>query len=118
MNDITWIILAVFTIATTVITVFVVPLLKSKKSAEEWNEIVSKAKMVAGWVETAIKAAEIFFKGTGLGSEKNGYVLSFVKTLCEKYGITFETEEVAAKIEEVGQNLGLWGEVKDETDTK
>lgn len=115
MSDITWIISGVFTVAVTVITVFVIPFLKTKKSAEEWSEIVSKAKTVAGWIETAVKAAEVFFKGTGLGSEKNNYVLNFIKTLCEKYGITFDAEEVSAKIEEVGQNLGLWGEVKDET---
>lgn len=109
MNDITWIILSVITILLTIVTSFVIPYLKSKQSSAEWSETVSKAETVVGWVTTAVKAAEIFFKGTGLGSEKNSYVLSFVRTLCETYNITFNSDEVAAKIEEVGQDLGLWG---------
>ena len=75
---------------------------------------MAKAKQVTSWVTTAIKAAEIFFAGTGLGGEKNIYVLDFVKSLCEKYNITFDAEAVKAEIEEVGQDLGLWEAKKTE----
>lgn len=115
MNNITWIILGIMSVASVVITYFIIPYLKSKKTTEEWNQIVEKAKLVTKWITTAVNAAEIFFKGVGLGAEKNSYVLAFVRMLCEKVGITFDEEVVAAEIEEVGQDLGLWGAYKDET---
>ena len=41
-------------------------------------------------------------------------MLDFVKSLCEKYNITFDAETVKAEIEEVGQDLGLWEAKKTE----
>ena len=108
MNDITWIILGVLTALTVIAIKLVIPYIKSKTSAEDWAVLVSKAKQVTSWVTTAIKAAEIFFAGTGLGGEKNLYVLEFVRSLCEKYNITFDADAVKAEIEEIGQDLGLW----------
>ena len=114
MNDITWIILGVLAALTVIATKLVIPYIKSKTSATDWAVLVAKAKQVTSWITTAIKAAEIFFVGTGLGGEKNLYVLDFVKSLCEKYNITFDAEVVKAEIEEVGQDLGLWEAKKTE----
>ena len=118
MQDITWIVLAIMAICTVASTRFLIPYLKTKQSKEEWLVTASKAKKVTGWIVTAVQAAEMIFKGFGLGDVKNQYVLNFVKTLCEKYEITFDVDEVSAKIEETGQNLGLWGVEKDENKTK
>jgi hypothetical protein len=114
--NITWIIVGVLSVVSVVITYFVIPYLKSKKTTEEWVQIVEKANLVTKWIITAVNAAEMFFKGVGLGAEKNSYVLAFVKTLCEKFGMTFDEDVVSAEIEEVGQDLGLWGVAKNETD--
>ena len=113
MSDITYIVLGVLTALSTAVVVFVIPWLKSKKTAEEWAVIISKIKQVTSWVVTGVKAAEVFFKALNSGEEKKSYVLDFVKKLCEKAGITFDEDAVSAEIEEVGQDLGLWG--KDET---
>jgi endonuclease III len=118
VNDITWILLGIIAAVSVVITYFVIPYLKSKKTTEEWAQIVEKAKTVTKWITTAISAAEIFFKGVGLGLEKNTWVLAFVRTLCEKFGITFDEDVVAAEIEEVGQDLGLWTASKTEDEVK
>lgn len=117
MTDITWIICGVLTVLGVLFTAIIIPLIKSKKTSEEWSIIENKAKMVTGWITTGIRAAEMFFKGTGLGSDKNLWVLSFVKTLCEKYNVTFDQDLVRSKIEEVGVQLGLWG-VEDEIESK
>lgn len=114
MNDITWIILGVLAALAVIATKLVIPYIKSKTIAEDWAVLVAKTKQVTSWVTTAIKAAEIFFAGTGLGGEKNLYVLDFVKSLCEKYNITFDAETVKAEIEEIGQDLGLWEAKKTE----
>ena len=116
MNDITWILLGIIALVSVIMTYFVIPYLKSKKTTEEWIQIVEKANTVTKWITTAIQAAEIFFKGIGLGADKNAWVLSFVRTLCERVGITFDEDIVTAEIEEVGQDLGLWGVGKDETE--
>ena len=116
MNDITYIILGVLTVLSTVMAVFIIPWIKSKKTAEDWAVIMSKIKQVTSWVITGVKAAEVFFKTINAGTEKKSYVLDFVKNLCEKSGITFDEDAVSAEIEEVGQDLGLWG--KDETKSK
>ncbi len=114
MNDITWVLLGIIALVSVVITYFVIPYLKSKKTTEEWVQIVEKAKTVTKWITTAIQAAEVFFKGIGLGGEKHAWVLAFVRTMCERFGITFDEDIVTAEIEEVGQDLGLWGVYKDE----
>ena len=115
LHDITWIILAVLAVVAVIVTKFLVPYLKSKMTTEQWKQLVEKTALITKWVTTAVNAAEIFFKGIGLGADKNSYVLAFVRTLCEKFGITFDEEVVKAEIEEVGQDLGLWGVAKDET---
>lgn len=114
MNDITWIILGVLAALTVIATKLVIPYVKSKTSLADWNILVSKTKQVTTWITTAIKAAEMFFAGTGLGTEKNLYVLTFVKALCEKFNVTFDENIVKAEIEEVGQDLGLWEAKKTE----
>lgn len=109
MYDFTPIINAVLVLLATVVTVFVIPWLKSKKTAEQVATIEQQVKTIVSWVTTAVQAAEIIFKGTGLGEDKKNYVLSLIKTQCELVGFTFNEDLIAAQIEQIGQNLGLWG---------
>ena len=69
--DITLIINAIITLAAAVITVFVIPWIKSKTTAEQRKEIEA-------WVKIAVTAAEQTFKGTGMGQQKKEYVLRFL----------------------------------------
>ena len=46
MNDITWILVGIIAVVSVIITYFVIPYLKSKKTTEEWAQIVEKAKTV------------------------------------------------------------------------
>ena len=72
MNDITWIILGVLAALTVIATKLVIPYIKPKTSATDWAVLVAKEKQVTSWVTTAIKAAEIFFAGTGQQHRRAG----------------------------------------------
>ena len=69
--DITPIINAIITLAAAVITVFVIPWIRSKTTAEQRKEIEA-------WVKIAVTAAEQIFKETGTGQQKKEYVLQFL----------------------------------------
>jgi len=112
--DITKVVVAVIGLLSVIVTYVVVPLIKAKKTTEEWNQIVEKTALITKWIVTGVNAAEMFFKVAGSGEEKNSYVLDFVEKKCEELGITFDVDAVKAEIEEVGQDLGLWGVTKDE----
>lgn len=73
MTNITPIINAIIALAAAVITVFLVPYLKSKYSAERLTELQN-------WVTIAVESAEQLFKGTNRGEEKKEYVLNFLST--------------------------------------
>ena len=86
--DITEIVKAIITLVIVVITYYVVPLLKQKVEAE-------KLKKIENWVKTAVEAAEMIYKGSGLGEKKKAYVLKF---LAEK-GYTMDVDSIDSLIE-------------------
>lgn len=86
-TDITEIIEIIITIASLLITTFLVPLLRKRLSAEKLEELRL-------WVSIAVSAAEQLY-GSKTGQQKKEYVLSF---LLDK-GIVFDAAEVAALIE-------------------
>lgn len=88
MFDITPIIEAVFALIGVVITVIVIPYIKSKTSAAEQTEINA-------WVKIAVAAAEQIYKGSGRGEEKKAYVLEWLK----KHGVTVDEDAIDAMIE-------------------
>ena len=92
MIDITPIILAVIALLLAVLTVFVIPYLKSKMSKDEWEKLYSI-------VVIAVKAAEQVFKLShpegGAGALKKQYVLQYLEAL----GYVVDTEEVNLMIE-------------------
>lgn len=92
--DITSIVEAVLALIGAIITVFVIPLLKSKTDAAQ----LEKIKM---WVTVAVEAAEQIYVGSGRGAEKKAYVLEFLKSK----GFNLEWDEIDAMIEAAVFNL-------------
>lgn len=88
MFDVTNIIEAVFMLLATVITVIIVPYIKSRTTAQQQQEINA-------WVRIAVTAAEQIYTGSGRGQEKKAYVLAWLRT----HGITVDKSRLDAMIE-------------------
>lgn len=71
MKDLTPLLEAVISLATAIITLFVIPYLKSKYDT---NQLA----IAKTWVSIAVKTAEMIFTGTGKGKEKKQYVIDFL----------------------------------------
>ncbi len=90
MNDINLvpILTAFITLIMAIITYYVIPVLRGKISAEQWNEIVK-------WVKVAVAAAEQMQKAGILTVPKKDHVITFLKGK----GITITDQELDALIE-------------------
>ncbi|MBQ9913042.1 MAG: hypothetical protein IJO73_02315 [Clostridia bacterium] len=90
--DLTPIFQALILLISSVITIYILPKVKTfltaKLSAEQRENLKQ-------WVKVAVAAAEQVIKGSGKGKEKKQYVLDFLLSK----GITFDTDEVTALIE-------------------
>ncbi len=84
-TDITPIAEVIITIIMITVSYFIIPLIKSKLTASRWSNLQQ-------WAEIAVKAAEAILTGTKLGKEKREYVMSQLKTLCEKHGYGFDDD--------------------------
>ena len=71
--DITPIVQAFIALLLTILTCFVIPLLREKVSADQFATI----KM---WVSIAVQAAEQIFVGSGKGKENKAYVIDFLES--------------------------------------
>lgn len=72
MIDLTPLISAVIAVLAVIITVYLVPWLKSRTTAQERQEINA-------WVKIAVQAAEQIYKGSGKGAEKKQFVLDYLQ---------------------------------------
>jgi len=88
MKDYTMLIEGIFTILVAVMTMFVIPWIKSKISAEQLSEVMK-------WVKIAVQAAEMIYKESGMGEAKKAYVMSFLDNL----GIMYNKEQINNLIE-------------------
>jgi hypothetical protein len=88
MVDLTQVVLAIITLAVSLITVFLIPYLKSKVGAENLDTI-------RFWVNIAVEAAEMIYVGTGRGQEKKEYVTRFL----QRKGFSLNLDEVENLIE-------------------
>lgn len=88
MVDLTQIIVAVLTLVFSLVSVFLIPYLKTKVSAEQFANIQM-------WVNIAVQAAEMLYVGTGRGEEKKKYVVEFLNSK----GFSLNTEEIENLIE-------------------
>lgn len=71
MFDITPIVEALFALIATVISVILIPYIRSKTTEKQQQTI-------NGWIRIAVAAAEQIFNGEGRGEEKKQYVLGFL----------------------------------------
>lgn len=88
MKDYTLLFEGVLTILFALITMYVIPWIKTKVSAEELTEIIK-------WVKIAVQAAEMIYKESGMGEEKKAYV----KTFLEDKGIKYDERQINSMIE-------------------
>lgn len=100
--DITPIIELVITLLSTIITLMVIPWLKTKIDSNHWQTLQD-------WAKVGVKAAEVLFKGTKLGKDKLAYVTEYLNDMCEKYNYHFDSTTIRQVIE------NAW---KDMTDSK
>ena len=88
MKDYTLLFEGVLTILFALITMYVIPWLKTKVSAEELADIIK-------WVKIAVQAAEMIYKESGMGEAKKAYV----KTFLEDKGIRCDERQIDSLIE-------------------
>jgi len=103
MKDYTILFEGIITVLVAVMTMFVIPWIKSKMSAEDLAEVLK-------WVKIAVQAAEMIYKESGMGTAKKAYVEAFLKA----NGIDYDAEKIDALIESAV--LELKKELKDESD--
>lgn len=90
--DLTAIIQAILTLMSTVITIYILPKVKSYLAEKLSNEQRENLKQ---WVKVAVAAAEQIYNKKGLGTDKYRYVVDFLKGK----GIYVNSDEVMALIE-------------------
>lgn len=96
--DITTIVNTVIALIMSVISVFVIPWIKSKTTAQQREDLVA-------WVKIAVSAAEQIYQGTKRGEEKKQYVLDFLS----KNGFSVNEDSVNAAIEAAVKQLNSEG---------
>lgn len=85
--DYTELLQAIIALLATLITTFVIPLIRKKLTAEKTEELKK-------WVGVAVKAAEQLY-GSKTGQQKKEYVVAFLMSK----GIVFDVDEVNTMIE-------------------
>lgn len=100
MIDITTIINAMIALLAAIISVFVIPWIKSKTTAQQREDLIA-------WTKIAVSAAEQIYKGDGRGEEKKQYALDFLKA----NGFSVDEKSVNAAIEAAVKQLNSVGVV-------
>lgn len=88
MIDLTPLVNALIMVLAVLITVYLIPWIKSQTTEKQREEINA-------WVKIAVQAAEQLYKGAGKGEEKKAYVLDYLN----KKGFTIDTESIDKMIE-------------------
>ena len=88
MKDYTTLFEGILTVLFALVTLYVIPWIKSKLTAEELADIIK-------WVKIAVQAAEMIYKESGMGKAKKDYVLTF---LADK-GIKYDERQIDSLIE-------------------
>ena len=93
MNDVTFNILKiVVTVATALISAYVIPLLKAKLQEAKYARLLEM-------VEIAVRAAEQTIKGSGMGNVKKDEVVKFVTEWMLDHGIHITQDQLDQLIE-------------------
>lgn len=88
MFDVTIIVEALFGLLAAIVTVIVIPYIKSKTTASQQEQINQ-------WVKIAVAAAEQIYTGSGRGKEKKAHVVNFLL----EHGVTLDESRLDALIE-------------------
>lgn len=101
MNDISFTILkVVVSVATALISVYVIPLLREKLKDAKYQSLIEI-------VEVAVRAAEQTIKGEKMGAVKKDEVIDFVTWWAASHGVNITDEQLDRLIECVVYNLKL-----------
>lgn len=98
--DITQIVVAVIGLLGLVVTSVLVPLIRTKINAEQWDTIYNYA-------VAAVQAAEIIFDAQGKGAEKFEWAKDYIESQCKQHGIKIDMDTVQVAIENAWKTLGL-----------
>ena len=86
--NITDILSALIALAAAILTTFVIPAIRQKMDAQDFAQLLK-------WVKIGVQAAEMIYKGTGMGKMKKQYVKEFLLS----HGYTLDEAELDAAIE-------------------
>lgn len=86
--DMTQVIVALIGLIGVVLSTVVVPLLRSKTTAQKWENAMF-------WVRLAVKSAEQIYDQQGLGAKKKEYVEKFL----EEHNIKLDPDQIDVAIE-------------------
>ena len=92
--NITEIVVSILGFLSVIITGIIIPLIKTKTTSAEWQNIRE-------WTKAAVHAAEMIYKGRGKGVEKRNYVLNFIENLCRKNRIKYDEASIRNAIEDI-----------------
>lgn len=96
MIDITPIIISIIGILSVIITVVLIPLIRSKTTVSQQNALMTA-------VHIAVFAAEQIYKAAKSGADKKSYVLKELN----RRGITYNADDIDAAIEAEVQSLNI-----------
>lgn len=94
------IILALIPVLGTIITVYVIPLLKEKIGN-------AKLKKYEEWAKLAVQSAEMIFKAQGMGTDKKAYVVKFLNEMFNKKKVVITEEQIEILIESCVKQMKL-----------
>lgn len=94
------IILAAIPVLGTILTFYIVPLIKEKIG----NENLAKYEY---WVNVAVKAAELIWVETGHGADKKQYVIDFMNKMFNSKKTVITEQQMNALIEAAVKNLKI-----------
>lgn len=98
MTDITDILQLAILLILTIVTRYLVPLIKAKLEASKMENLVT-------WADIFVRAVEQMFIGTKLGKDKLKKASELLRDFCEKHGYTFSEDEIRAAIEQAVNHM-------------
>ena len=93
-------ILTLISIIGTILTMYIIPLIKEKTGNEKlvkYNE----------WAKYAVKCAEIIFKEHGMGENKKEYVINFLDNMFNKKKVVITKEQLNVLIEAAVSQMNM-----------
>lgn len=94
------IILALIPVIGTILTVYIIPLIKEKVG----NEKLAKYEY---WASMAVNCAEMIFKEQGMGADKKEYVVNFLNDMFNKKKVVITKEQIEILVESAVKEMKL-----------